>query len=227
MTKVQKMSALERITTVLDGKIPDRVPSFILGGDCDFVYRFMNSPYKLTNEDIAHLEKDRVSFMIPFIHSIVAKFSPPDIFPSGLDAKIDMCWSTTGGGFIQLNFTDKVLTRDGGTFDAVVKEDGIPHFWYTGPALLKKEYIEESLGMKLEIINISNAKDMDHPQSTIYFRNNYLKSALFLAKLIKGDQRVIPIQDQLEKQGVDVEIYLGRDYIEGNINHRFGEFGQN
>ncbi|MFX1324825.1 MAG: uroporphyrinogen decarboxylase family protein [Promethearchaeota archaeon] len=143
MSKTSKMSALERITTVLEGKIPDRVPSFILGGDCDFVYRFMNSPYKLTKEDMEQLDNDRVSYMIPFIHSIVAKFCAPEIFPGGLDAKIDMCWSTTGGGFIQLDFTDQVLSRDGGTFDAVVKEDGIPHFWYTGPALLKKEHIEQ------------------------------------------------------------------------------------
>ena len=143
MTKVQKMSALERITTVLEGKIPDRVPSFILGGDCDFVYSFMNSQYKLTEEEINYLEKDRVSFMIPFIHSIVAKFTPPEIFPGGLNAKIDMCWSTIGGGNIKLSFSDQVLSQVGGTFDAVVKEDGIPHFWYTGPALLKKEYIEE------------------------------------------------------------------------------------
>ena len=143
MSKSQKMSALERVVTVLEGKIPDRVPSFILGGDCDFVYKFMNSPYKLMEDDIKLLDNDRVSFMIPFIHSIVAKFSPPDIFPGGLDAKIDMCWSTTGGGFIQVSFTDQALTNVGGTFDVVVKEDGIPHNWYTGPALLKKEYIKE------------------------------------------------------------------------------------
>ncbi|MHA2130441.1 MAG: hypothetical protein ACW99L_10750 [Promethearchaeota archaeon] len=82
MTKIQKMTALERINTVLEGKIPDRVPSFILGGDYEFVYRFMRSPYKLTEEDINKLEKDRISFMIPFIHSIIAKFAAPDIFPS-------------------------------------------------------------------------------------------------------------------------------------------------
>ena len=143
MVKVQKMSALERVLTVLEGKIPDRVPSFILGGDCDFVYRFMNSPYKLTEEDIKQLDKDRVSFRIPFIHSVIAKFAPPDILPGGIDAKIDMCWSTTGGGLIKMDFTDRVLNNNGGTFDAVIKEDGIPHLWYTGPALLKREHIED------------------------------------------------------------------------------------
>jgi len=143
MVKVQKMSALERVLTVLEGKIPDRVPSFILGGDCDFVYRFMNSPYKLTEEDMKQLDKDRVSFRIPFIHSVIAKFAPPDILPGGIDAKIDMCWSTTGGGLIKMDFTDRVLNNNGGTFDAVIKEDGIPHLWYTGPALLKREHIED------------------------------------------------------------------------------------
>ncbi len=143
MVNIKKMSALERVLTVLEGKIPDRVPSFILGGDCDFVYRFMNSPFKLTEEDMKQLDKDRVSYMIPFIHSIVAKFSTPEVLAGGIDAKIDMCWSTTGGGLIKLDFTDRILINNGGTFDAFVKDDGIPHSWYTGPALLKKENIEE------------------------------------------------------------------------------------
>jgi hypothetical protein len=77
---------------------------------------------------------------------------------------------------------------------------------------LKKEYIEESLGMKMEIVNISNSRDKHHKVSTIYFRNNYLKPALFLAKLIKGDQRVVPLPGQEEREGVDIEIYLGKDY---------------
>ncbi len=77
---------------------------------------------------------------------------------------------------------------------------------------LKKEYIEESLGMKMEIVNISNTRDKNLNISTIYFRNNYLKPALFLATLIKGDQRVVPLPDQEERQGVDIEIYLGKDY---------------
>ncbi|MBU2509904.1 hypothetical protein KJ966_01135 [bacterium] len=77
---------------------------------------------------------------------------------------------------------------------------------------LKKDFIEESLGMKMEIINISNAPTMNLKQSTIYFRSNFLKSALFLANLIKGDQKVIPIKVEEEMQGVDIEIYLGRDY---------------
>ena len=77
----EKMSALERVLTVLEGKIPDRVPSFCLGGDFDFVQKFMNSPFALSNEDMDQLDKDRVSYAIPFIHAIIAKFSPPEILP--------------------------------------------------------------------------------------------------------------------------------------------------
>jgi uroporphyrinogen-III decarboxylase len=151
------MSALERILTVLDGKIPDEVPSFLLGGDCDFVYKFMNSPYKLTEEDMKQLDEDRVSYMIPFIHSIIAKFSPPEFLSGGLDAKIDMCWSTGGGTLIKLDFTDGLLTSAGGYFDAVIKEDGLPHLWFTGPALLKKEHIKEYWEKEKELRPSSSA----------------------------------------------------------------------
>ena len=94
----EKMSALERILTVLEGKIPDKVPSFCLGGDFDFVEKFMNSPYALTDEDMKQLDKDKISYSPPFMHAIIAKFSPPEILSGGLDAKIDLCWRTIGTG---------------------------------------------------------------------------------------------------------------------------------
>ena len=138
-----KMSALERILTVLEGKIPDRVPSFCLGGDFQFVDNFMKSPFALTEEDMTQLDKDKVAYKQPFIHAIIAKFSPPDILPNGLDAKIDLCWQTVGGASIlKLDFTDNFITQNGGYFKVLVRDSGIPHFWYTGPALLKKEHIK-------------------------------------------------------------------------------------
>jgi hypothetical protein len=76
----------------------------------------------------------------------------------------------------------------------------------------KKKEIEESLGIKLDIVNISNAKNDRHNQSTIYFRSNFLKPALFLAKLIPGEQKMVPISNKRERLGVDIEIYLGVDY---------------
>lgn len=76
----------------------------------------------------------------------------------------------------------------------------------------KKKNIEESLGIKLDIVNISNAKNDRHNQSTIYFRDNFLKPALFLARLIPGEQKLVPISSKRERLGVDIEIYLGVDY---------------
>jgi len=138
------MSALERILTVLEGKVPDRVPSFCLGGDFDFIEKFMKSPYALTDEDMNQLDKDKVSYSPPFMHAIIAKFSPPEILPGGLDAKIDLCWRLPGGNTIlKLETINDFVTSSGGYFKIVVRDEGIPHWWYAGPALLKKENIEE------------------------------------------------------------------------------------
>lgn len=77
---------------------------------------------------------------------------------------------------------------------------------------LQKRNIEEVLGMKLDIVNISNAPSERPIETTIYYRENYLKSALHLAGMIDGEQRIVPMLDQAERVGVDVEIYLGKDY---------------
>lgn len=140
----EKMSALERILTVLEGNIPDRVPSFCLGGDFDFIDKFMKSPYALTDEDMKQLDKDKISYSPPFMYAIIAKFSPPEILPGGLDAKIDLCWRTTGTGFpIKLETLNDYVISNGGYFKVVIRDEGIPHWWFAGPALLKKENIEE------------------------------------------------------------------------------------
>jgi hypothetical protein len=76
----------------------------------------------------------------------------------------------------------------------------------------KRQDIEELLGIKLDIVNISNAKNDMHEQSTIYFRPNFLKAALFLATIIPGEQRLIPIDSTRERLGVDIEVYLGMDF---------------
>lgn len=153
MTSSSEISALERVLTVLEGKIPDRVPSFCLGGDFDFVEKFMNSPYALTDEDKEQLDRDKISYMPPFMHAIIAKFSPPEILPGGLDAKIDLCWQNLGGfDLLKFDFTEDILTSNGGKFKVVIRDEGIPHFWYAGPGLLKidhmKAYYEKEAQMR-------------------------------------------------------------------------------
>ncbi|MCP4751282.1 MAG: hypothetical protein GY866_10335, partial [Proteobacteria bacterium] len=79
---------------------------------------------------------------------------------------------------------------------------------------LQRKYIEESLGIKLDMVNVSDAKSAIHQQSTIFFKNNFLKSALFLAKLIPGEQKLAPMSMSARKErlGVDIMIFLGKDY---------------
>jgi len=77
---------------------------------------------------------------------------------------------------------------------------------------LQKRRLEESLGMKLDIVNIANAPSERAIDTTIYYRDNYLKPALSLAKLIDGEQRIVPMLGQSERVGVDIEVYLGKDY---------------
>ncbi len=77
---------------------------------------------------------------------------------------------------------------------------------------IKKKYIEESLGIKLEIVNIANAISESYPRTTIYFRDNFLKSALLIADMMQGEQKVVSMGNQNERIGVDIEIFLGKDY---------------
>ncbi len=76
----------------------------------------------------------------------------------------------------------------------------------------QKKLIERTLGIKLDIINISNAMHSDVPRTTVFFRENFLKSALLLAQLMPGEQRIVPMEHQKERVGVDIEIYIGKDY---------------
>ncbi|MGK0290744.1 MAG: hypothetical protein ACI86H_002206 [bacterium] len=79
-------------------------------------------------------------------------------------------------------------------------------------AYQKKKAIERALGIRFEIINISNAHRFNYEHTVIYFRKNFLKPALLLAKLIPGDQRVARMVNPDNKSGVDIEIFLGKDY---------------
>ncbi|MFX0060042.1 MAG: hypothetical protein ACFE8J_17225, partial [Candidatus Heimdallarchaeota archaeon] len=88
------LNSLERILMILDGEKPDRVASLCLGADYDFIHKFMNSPFAITEDDLLQFERDSLSFNVPSNQYLIAKFSPPYILPAGLNAKIDMCWET-------------------------------------------------------------------------------------------------------------------------------------
>ena len=148
----EQISSLERILTVLEGEIPDRVPSACIGADYDFIDKFMKSPYAITEEDVIQFDKHKISYATPCNHAIIAKFDSRDYLPGGLDAKIDLCWQIAGSLLpIKLETINDYVTPNGGYFKVVIRDSGIPHWWYAGPALLSKETIEEywSLEQKL------------------------------------------------------------------------------
>ena len=77
---------------------------------------------------------------------------------------------------------------------------------------IQKKYIEKTLGCKLDITNISKTAYEDIPVTTLYFKENFLKNALLLSQLIPGEQRIVPMRHQKELVGVDIKIYIGKDY---------------
>jgi hypothetical protein len=77
---------------------------------------------------------------------------------------------------------------------------------------IQKKYIEKTLGCKLDITNISKTAYADIPVTTLYFKENFLKNALLLSQLIPGEQRIVPMRHQKELVGVDIKIYIGKDY---------------
>lgn len=82
-------------------------------------------------------------------------------------------------------------------------------------AILLLEYrrrdLEATLGLKLELANVSIVDDAP-PASVIYYRPEFLRSALLLAEVVPGKQSVQPMAGQsLGKKGIDVEIWVGGD----------------
>ena len=78
----------------------------------------------------------------------------------------------------------------------------------------QRRSIEERLGLKLEILNISSVReDLRLPRTKIYFRPNFLKAALTFAEMIPGEQVVEPMPlSRLSRLGNDVEIYVGENF---------------
>jgi len=137
-----ELTAFERINIVLEGGVPDRVPSICLGADFEFLNHFMRSPYAFTQEDLEHFAKDG---LVPrFLHTqhLLAKFSPKEIYEGGLNAKIDLCWEVLYGIPLKKGKeSDTLVTENGQIFKFIVNDDGIPGYWYIAPSLTTKEKI--------------------------------------------------------------------------------------
>ncbi len=72
--------------------------------------------------------------------------------------------------------------------------------------------LERELGMRLEVVNISNAPAFESGETTLYYRPGFLRAALLIAKTLPGEQDVEPMRpESVERAGIDVEIWLGKD----------------
>ncbi|TFG02677.1 MAG: hypothetical protein EU542_04445 [Promethearchaeota archaeon] len=146
------MTALERINTILEGGIPDRVPSLCLGSDFQFIDKFMNSPYAFTGEDLERFTGENLSPRLLHTQYLYVKFSPPHIYHNGLDAKIDLCWETIDGvAYRKGEKPDSLISAEGQILKFIINDNGIPSVWYVGPSLDTPEKIKEHLQKEEEL----------------------------------------------------------------------------
>jgi hypothetical protein len=83
-------------------------------------------------------------------------------------------------------------------------------------ALLLAEYarrnLEDRIGMQIEVVNVSSAESERPGQSIVFYRPEFLRAALAMAKAIPGEQFVEPMRPAgMKRAGVDVEIVVGRE----------------
>ena len=78
----------------------------------------------------------------------------------------------------------------------------------------QRRNLENRIGMKLEITNISSVRErMILPKTKIYYRPNYLDAALAMAGLIPGEQIIEQMTlARRGKLGIDVEVYVGENF---------------
>ncbi|MFI5400811.1 MAG: LytR C-terminal domain-containing protein [SAR324 cluster bacterium] len=83
-------------------------------------------------------------------------------------------------------------------------------------AVLLSEYkrrdIEDRIGMQLEVVNLSSAEAVRPGRSILFYRPEFLRAALAMARAIPGEQLVEPMRPAaLKRAGVDVEIVVGAE----------------
>jgi LytR cell envelope-related transcriptional attenuator len=76
----------------------------------------------------------------------------------------------------------------------------------------QRQVLEDQIGLQIEVVNLSNAENVRPGQSVIFYRPEFLRAALAMAKAIPGDQFVEPMRPAgLKRAGVDVEIVVGKE----------------
>ena len=73
----------------------------------------------------------------------------------------------------------------------------------------RRRELEEKIGMKIELANLSRDSKQPKRGNVVYYRSGFLRAALLVAKVVPGEQTVMPMPKAFAaKTGVDVEIHL-------------------
>lgn len=80
----------------------------------------------------------------------------------------------------------------------------------------RRRDLEAHIGMKIELANVSRIRAKPAMGNVVFYRPEFLRAALLIAKAIPGEQSVRPMTpDRLRKSGIDVEIVLGANTVLG------------
>ncbi len=76
----------------------------------------------------------------------------------------------------------------------------------------KRRALEDQLGLQIELVNLSTADLVRPGRTVIYYRPEFLRAALIMARAIPGEQYIAPMRPlELKKAGMDVEIVVGTE----------------
>ena len=76
----------------------------------------------------------------------------------------------------------------------------------------KRQALEDQIGLQIEVVNLSTAETIRPGQSIVFYRPEFLRAALAMAKAIPGEQFVEPMRPAgMKRAGVDVEIVVGKE----------------
>lgn len=77
---------------------------------------------------------------------------------------------------------------------------------------LNRRVLEQRIGLKLSLVNISRSLDTPPIKNVIFYRPKFLRAALLLAETIPGEQIIRPMPTRkLKKSAADVEVWVSKE----------------
>lgn len=124
------MSRFERVMAALEHKETDQLPAFCLGADFEFFDQFIKQ-IGFTHKEMNQYLKDGIVFSPPINHAMTVKLG------------FDCDWYTHTAQYHYDEESRNLVDTWGSYAKILVKDNGIPHLWYSGPSLTTKEKIKE------------------------------------------------------------------------------------